>query len=163
MMKATPARRERAFTLVELLIVVIILGVLAAIVVPNFADAGSTTEQTVFVADLRTFVTAAKYYLHKTGEHLPDSVSGQLPAGFAGYIDADKWTRVTPIGGVWDTELDSFGVKSALGVHFQAGQGTSRGDPYMLEVDEILDDGNLATGGFRKLAADRYYYVLAGN
>ena len=31
----------------------------------------------------------------------------------------------------------------------------------MQEIDAIIDDGDLATGVFRKLAGRRYYFVLA--
>ena len=39
-----PTRRRLAFTLVELLIVIIILGIIAAIVIPQFTDAAADTK-----------------------------------------------------------------------------------------------------------------------
>lgn len=45
--------KSRAFTLVELLIVVIILGILAAIVVPQFTQASSDAQQNSLTANLR--------------------------------------------------------------------------------------------------------------
>ena len=44
----------KGFTLVEILIVVVILGILAMIVIPQFSDASETTRSTTTVALLRT-------------------------------------------------------------------------------------------------------------
>ena len=151
--------RTNAFTLVELLIVVVILGVLAAIVLPLVGDAVDSTEQTAFISDVRIFADAANRYKINTDEHLEDSASGVMPAGWGPYISEGAWTRTTPIGGVWDFELDSFGVKSAFGVHFD-GTGRTRDDAYMQQIDAIFDNGDLATGPFQKIDNDRYYYIL---
>ena len=51
-MQRTP--RSHAFTLVEILIVVVILGILAAIVLPQFTDAATTTRATSNDALLHT-------------------------------------------------------------------------------------------------------------
>ncbi|MEM9915733.1 MAG: type II secretion system protein [Planctomycetota bacterium] len=154
------ARRRRGFTLVEILIVVVILGVLAAIVIPQFADATSQSSQSVFVTNLRHYTEAAQLYMFDTGDFPPDSSSGQLPSGFEEYINPDQWTAGTPIGGVWDIEYeDSGGVTSALGVHFD-GTGQTRDDMYMREIDALVDDGDLATGRFRKLEDGRYYSII---
>jgi general secretion pathway protein G len=149
----------RAFTLVEILIVVIILGILAAVVVPNFVSASESARQSAFVSDIRVFSDAAVLHKAQTGEWVDDGGSGMVPPGFAGYIDQDQWERGTSLGGLWDAERNSFGVRSAIGVHFM--NGDDRGDAYMTEVDAIFDDGVLATGGFRRLAAERYYAVIA--
>ena len=151
---------KRGFTLVEILIVVVILGILAAITIPMFTDAANGARQTVFVTDVREFAKAAHLYRVETGEYLEDSSSGTLPAGWAPYVDENKWTQPTPIGGVWDMELNSFSITQALGVHFD-GTGQTRDDAYMLEIDRAFDDNNLATGAFREIADNqRYYYVL---
>jgi prepilin-type N-terminal cleavage/methylation domain-containing protein len=151
--------RSPAFTLVEILVVVVILGILAAIVIPQFVGATRETKQGAFVNDIRVFSDAALLYHHETGEWVEDSASGALPAGLGDYIEAHKWTNGTPIGGLWDAERDGFGHISAIGVHFN--NGDNPGDDYMLEIDRRYDDGNLATGGFRKIAADRYYKIVA--
>ena len=31
----------------------------------------------------------------------------------------------------------------------------------MQQIDREYDDGNLSSGSFRKIASDRYYYVMA--
>ncbi len=153
-------RRPQGFTLVEVLIVVVILGVLAAIVVPQFVDATAQSSKAVFAANLRQYNEAAQLYLFDTGEFPADSSSGMLPADLEPYIDADSWTQGTPIGGVWDFEYeDAGGVRSALGVHFD-GTGETRDDLYMREIDAMVDDGDLATGIFRKLEDGRYYLII---
>ena len=151
-----------SFTLIEILIVVVILGVLAAIVIPQFVDVGKDVEQMAFVADVRIFVDAAQRYMLDTGQYLEDSASGTTPMGWEPYIDEAKWVSLTPIGGVWDFELNSYGVVSGFGVDFANGGGPDRDDAYMQEIDAVLDDGDLNTGAFQKLVgvAQRYYYII---
>lgn len=157
--QARMGRRTDGFTLIEILIVVIILGVLAAIVIPQFVGVTGDVERGTFVADLRILANAADRYRLDTDEYLEDSASGVCPAGFEDYIQEEKWESVTPIGGVWDAELDSFGIKSAFGVHFN-GEGETRNDAYMLLIDDAFDNNDLDTGVFRKIADDRYYFIL---
>ena len=151
---------ERGFTLVELLIVVIVLGILASMVVPIIHVGQEDARKTAFASCVKVFVEAAQVFFFKTGEHLEDSASGTVPDGWDTYIDTKAWTSLTPIGGVWDAEQDSFGLTSSLGVDFGGG-GEDRDDDYMGDIDDVFDDGALGTGAFRKIAATRYYYVLA--
>jgi len=152
--------RSRGFTLVEVLIVVVILGILAAIVIPQFADAANDTRKTAFVTDVRNFAGALERYTATTGLTPPDGSSGQLPAELTDYIRQDSYESGTPLGGVWDIEQNGFaGASLAVGVHFD-GTGATRDDDYMVTIDAMLDDGDLATGGFRRLAAGRYYMVV---
>jgi prepilin-type N-terminal cleavage/methylation domain-containing protein len=152
------AGAERAFTLVEILIVVVILGILAAIVVPQFANASQDAKVVAFTTSVRTFADAAVLYQNTTGLYLEDSGTGDLPSGWEPYVNEDEWTNGTPIGGEWDFEFQSFGITSAFGVDFGA---DNPGDAFMILIDQGFDDGDLATGAFRKIDNDRYYYVLA--
>lgn len=156
-----PRSGYAGFTLVEILIVVVILGILAAIVIPKFANATSESSKSVFAANLRSFVEATSYYQFENGEYPEDGSSGAMPTGFEAYVDSKDWVNGTPIGGVWDTEADDLGgVKFAVGVHFD-GTGVTRDDSYMLEIDRQIDDGDLETGSFQKLADQRYYSIVA--
>ena len=148
------------FTLIEILVVVVILGLLAGIVIAQFVDSRKDAEQTAFVSSGRIFAEAAVRFHLDTGSYPEDSSSGDLPAGFEDYITPNQWVGGTPIGGVWDSENNSFGIISAMGVHFN-GTGATRDDAYMQEIDAVVDNGDLATGFFRKIAGDRYYFIVA--
>lgn len=152
--------RHRGFTLVEILIVIIILGILASIVVTRVGAATEDTRRTSFASALHTFLRLESAYRADTGTYLEDASSGVCPAGFDQYIHREDWEGLTPIGGVWDSQLNESGVTSALGVHFN-GQGVTRDDAYMTQIDALIDDGDLSTGGFRKLESDRYYWCIA--
>lgn len=148
-----------AFTLVEILIVVVILAVLSALVMPGFVGAMEQTTQGAFIADIKTYANGAVAFWAKEGTYLEDSDSGVLPTGFGEYVDPRGWERGTPIGGVWDAELYEWGVTSAVGVHFD-GTGETRDDAYMLAIDAVMDNNDLETGVFRKLGEGRYYYIV---
>jgi len=150
---------RHGFTLMEVLIVVMILGVLAAIVITQFAGATDDAQRTAFIANGRIFREQAKHFQLDNGVYPEDASSGSLPDGFGYYVQQNKWEGGTPIGGVWDAERDSFGLTSSIGVHFN-GSGQTRDDAYMQQIDAAMDDGDLATGGFRKIADDRYYMVV---
>jgi prepilin-type N-terminal cleavage/methylation domain-containing protein len=154
------AIRRHGFTLVEILIVVIILGILAAIVMANVGGATEDSRRGAFVSSLKTFVHLEAGFRAETGNYLEDASSGVCPAGFERFIYPGDWESGTPIGGVWDSQRDEDGIVSAIGVHF-SGAGITRDDDYMITVDRIFDDGDLATGGFRKLNVGRYYFVIA--
>src|SRR5256714_5056872 len=55
-------RARKGFTLIELLIVVVIIGILAAIAIPKFANTKSKAYVTAMKSDLRNLVTAEEAF-----------------------------------------------------------------------------------------------------
>lgn len=149
----------RAFTLIEILIVVVILGILAAIVVPQFTSASQDAAQASFVRNLRTFSNAAVVYKSRGGYYPRQAPTGVVPEGFGEFVDAVVWGSRTPIGGNWDYEYNSSGIGAGIGVHFQNADEFP-GEAYMQQIDRLFDDGDLTTGGFRELEAGARYYLI---
>lgn len=69
-------RIRRAFTLVEILIVVVILGILAAIVVPQFATAVGESQETSTFDQLSRVRRAIAYYYATNNGTYPDIQPG---------------------------------------------------------------------------------------
>lgn len=63
---------RKAFTLIELLIVVAIIAILAAIAVPNFLEAQTRAKVSRAKADIRTLATALESYAVDTNAYPPD-------------------------------------------------------------------------------------------
>jgi len=141
---------------VEIMIVVVIIGLLAAIAIPAFQRVRKNAQSAHFASDMRTFSQQLEIFIFESGEFPEDSSSGQIPSGFEEYIRASDWNAGPMIGGVYDVEFDSYGVTSAVGAH-----GYTIPDTDLTEFDRKFDDGDLSTGYFRQLDSDRYYYVLA--
>jgi prepilin-type N-terminal cleavage/methylation domain-containing protein len=55
-------RNKKGFTLIELLIVVVIIGILAAIAIPKFASTKQKAYMAAMKSDLKNFVTANESY-----------------------------------------------------------------------------------------------------
>jgi type IV pilus assembly protein PilA len=58
------ARAQRGFTLIELLIVVVIIGILAAIAVPKFANTKGKAQAAAMREDLRNLATMQESYFY---------------------------------------------------------------------------------------------------
>jgi prepilin-type N-terminal cleavage/methylation domain-containing protein len=65
MLRMRPMHSDvRGFTIIELLIVVVIIGILAAIAIPKFANTKEKAYVASMRADLRNLATAQEGYLH---------------------------------------------------------------------------------------------------
>src|SRR5437764_9774270 len=71
-----PARRG-GFTLVEILIVVIILGILAAIVIPQFTNASTEARKNSLLSQIQTLRSQIQLFKLQHNDVLPDLVTNQ--------------------------------------------------------------------------------------
>jgi prepilin-type N-terminal cleavage/methylation domain-containing protein len=61
-MKRTPPAKRQGFTLVEIMIVVAIIGLLAAIAIPNFIHSRTTSQQNACINNLRLIDSAKQQW-----------------------------------------------------------------------------------------------------
>jgi general secretion pathway protein G len=87
-------RNRKGFTLVEILIVVIILGILAAIVIPQFTSASSDARQSSLTSQLQTLRSQVELYKLQHGDAYPTS-----DGTAAGTWDWTKLTGTTTYAG----------------------------------------------------------------
>jgi len=99
------SRTPRAFTLVEILIVVIILGILAAIVIPQFANASTDARN----ANLQTTLNSVRNQIELfKGQH--NDQPPQLTGMWALMLDRSDTTETSvasPVGSAWGPYLQA--------------------------------------------------------
>ncbi|MBP1774411.1 MAG: N-terminal methylation [candidate division NC10 bacterium] len=78
------------FTLVELLIVIVIIGLLASIAIPNLISAHRKARYARAASESKTLVTQAILYGNDQGVY-PTSVAVLRGSGYANMADVDPW------------------------------------------------------------------------
>jgi prepilin-type N-terminal cleavage/methylation domain-containing protein len=157
------ARRSRAFTLVEIMVVVVIIGLLAAAALPAYRLITLRSRAASVVNDLRTFSTVFIAYSIQNGRYpddgtpqvVPPQVVGQLPSNF---------TQVTPIGGVykWNFDIPADGVPAKAAIIIQADSTHPILDDLeqLQTVDKQIDDGNLSTGNLQLGSTNSLVFII---
>jgi len=90
--------RNRGFTLVEILIVVIILGILAAIVIPQFTEASNDARESALASDLQTLRSQIELYKIQHLELYPGDDDGDGAEDAAGDFVSDLIGRTDQDG-----------------------------------------------------------------
>lgn len=149
--------RAKGFTLVEIMIVVVIIGLLASIAIPAFQKVRQNSRHSALANDIRTFAQAFETFSHENGAWPADTTNGVVPVEMSNSnssIDATAFAATTPIGGRYDWDYDVFGVVAAVSV-----ANATITSAQLLQFDTTFDDGDLATGQFRGTTG-RYSYII---
>jgi prepilin-type N-terminal cleavage/methylation domain-containing protein len=129
----------RGFTLVELVAVIIVLAVLAAVAVPRYFDYRERAIASATIRDLRVINRAILAYNIDTGDWPVDVNQGVMPPEIANRLTGNPFRQPAPLGGWYDWQ----GIATAPQVIVR---GYTAPVSTILLVDHATDDGNLLTG-----------------
>jgi general secretion pathway protein G len=87
-----PGLRGGGFTLIELIVVVSVLGILAAIALPNYKNAIIQAKEAVLREDLYRFRDLIDQYQADKGKY-PESLEALVSSGYLRKIPVDPFTR----------------------------------------------------------------------
>jgi prepilin-type N-terminal cleavage/methylation domain-containing protein len=146
------AASPQAFTLVELVVAVVVVGVLAAIAFPRFFDMSESAKVASITADYRVLKKGyLEYYqVHRAWPGDNDG-SPNKPFYAQPLFTENPWEKATPIGGKWNWNTGTAGNTAARPSDiciYNVGTPSARVISIMTKVDAKLDDGNLTTGFF---------------
>ena len=96
--------RQHGFTLVEIMVAIVLIGLLAALAIPAFQRVQRASQNGRLVNDLRVFAQAFEIYNSKNGSWPDGAAAGVVPTApipMSGEFKAPAWQSSTVIGGNW--------------------------------------------------------------
>ncbi len=127
--------RSAGFTLVEIMIVVAIIGLLAALAIPSFQKARIKSQNSAFMNDLRIIDGAINQCITETKKYPADVNEKIIPPELAPYLKGMDWSKPTPIGGYWDYDYN-WGMTCGIGV-----MGPQRTAAEMAQLGNFIEYG----------------------
>jgi len=126
-------RTRKGFTLIELLIVVVIIGILAAIAIPKFADTKKKAYVAAMKSDLKNQVTAAESFFADKGTYNGFNVTGSGSSGVTlgtPAADGTGWSLTATHSGAADVNCAIFVGSKVAGASVSGYTGNIReGEP----------------------------------
>lgn len=148
-------RVQRAFTLVELLTVIAIIGILAAIIVGSVNTASNWSKERRVRAELQELVTAIQSYQLAIGSYPPDTpgapqihtlyyellgTSSSIAGGVVTYTTLDGRDSIANPSGAWSANFPSIG-----GI-LNAAPAANQGRPFLQNLKPNRHLANPASG-----------------
>ncbi|MEQ8847079.1 type II secretion system protein [Botrimarina sp.] len=128
------------YSLIELVIVLLVIGVLAGVAAPRLGEASDAAAVEATVQHLKTITVAAEMYRHELGSWPPGALPGQMPEGLDAYLRPDLFAAACPVGGRYDWDGAGTGTVQLKIV------GPGADADAFPEIDARIDDGDLSTG-----------------
>jgi general secretion pathway protein G len=149
-------KAKRGFTLVEILIVVVILGILAAIVIPQFTEASTEAKTSALVSDLQGVRSQIELYKIQHNDIMPGDTDLDGVVDNAGEFVTDLTTQTDQAGAV-GTDFGPYLQK------FPSNQFTTGAQDAVTVGNAVPAESNAGTGWYYDTSTNTFGAATVGH